>query len=184
MAFSLMKSIAMGEKSIISGHCIHISRISDGEGINRVSLVVKYMLILGYVILNPGCAPRRQEYFNIADLVIVYENYYERFRSPPVTDPLFNYLRTGYHGMPLMLPQSSSNMPSSKFGVMIHDFDTTGDTLSKLRSLVNELVQTKRVGAVFITDIKIKVADIYADWSSFWPEFVRFVAEADQNFLY
>ena len=133
--------------------------------------------------MNPGCAPRREEYFDIADLVIVYENQYERFLSPPTDDPAFNYLRTGRHGTPLMLPQSSSKLSPAKFGVMIHDFADI-DTLRKLRSLVNELVQAKRVGALFITDIKIKVADIYANWSSFWPTFIRFVAESEQNFLY
>jgi hypothetical protein len=115
--------------------------------------------------------------------VIVYENYYDRFLSPPITDPTFDYLKTGSYGTPLMLPKSTPKMPSSKFGVMIHDFDNV-DTFSKLRSLVNELVQCKRVGSLFITDIKIRMADVYADWSSFWPEFVRHLAEAEQNFLY
>jgi hypothetical protein len=84
--------------------------------------------------------------------------------------------------MKLMLPKSSDTAPISKFGLMDHDFlpgKSQDDKVTALRSLVFDLVQVKRIGAIFITDIEIGKGDIYANWSSFWREFIDFVAEAN-----
>jgi len=51
--------------------------------------------------------------------------------------------------------------------------------LTKLKAVINDLVQIKRIGAIFITDLEIGNEDIYADWSSIWSEFIEMIAEAD-----
>lgn len=140
-------------------------------------------LIEGYVILNPGCAPWHNGYYSIADLVIVFEDFYRIFTTPPLDDRPFQYLaeRNIADGMRLMVPQSSSTIPSFKLAVMIHDFLPTQSRvvkLTQLRTLVYDLVQVKGLGAIFITDLQIKKEDVYADWSSFWQEFIGFIAQA------
>lgn len=76
-----------------------------------------------------------------------------------------------------------------KFGVMIHDLfpgQTREAKLAEMRMLVHDLVQVKRVGTLFITDVQIEDADVYANWSSIWQEFISAVAEATKSssFLY
>jgi hypothetical protein len=140
--------------------------------------------MVGYVILNPGCAPRVPQYFNIADLVIVYEHFHDKFISPPKDDSFFGYLDKvdNGHGQRLMLPQISNHFPSSKYGVMIHD--TKFKSLDDLRHLVTDLIQIKGISALFITDIEIEKKDIYADWSSYFPEFISMVNEANNSLLF
>jgi hypothetical protein len=137
--------------------------------------------MVGYVILNPGCAPRVPQYFNIADLVIVYEHFYDTFISPPKDDSFYAYLDKvdNRHGQRLMLPQSSTSFPSSKYGIMIHN--TTFKSHKDIHSLVFDLIQHKRIGALFITDIEIEKRDIYADWSSFFPELTKILNEANNS---
>jgi hypothetical protein len=81
-----------------------------------------------------------------------------------------------------MLPESSTHFPSSKYGVMIHD--TKFNSLDDLQSLVTDLIQIKRIGALFITDIEIEKKDIYADWSSFFPEFIKMINGANNSLLF
>lgn len=77
----------------------------------------------------------------------------------------------------------------SKFGVMVHDLlpgETREAKLAEMQIIVHDLVQVKRVGALFITDVQIEDADVYANWSSVWQEFIGMVAEATKlsSFLY
>jgi len=144
----------------------------------------------GYVILNPGCAPTHPGYYRLADLVIVFEHHHQSLVSPPLDSPEFQYLsKVGQnHGLKLMLPQPSrATMP--KFGVMIHNLlpgQTREAKLTEMHMLVHDLVQVKRVGTLFITDVQIEDADVYANWSSVWQEFIGMVAEATKlnSFLY
>ena len=138
----------------------------------------------GYVVLNPGCTPRNDAYYNIADLVVVFEHFYHNFIRPPLDDPPFQYIRdmNPSDGLKLMLPQSSNSRPSFNFAVMIHDFlpsQSREVKLNKLKAVINDLVQIKRIRAIFITDLEIAKEDIYADWSSFWSEFIDMIAEAN-----
>lgn len=193
-------------------------------------LLPRMFLTSGYVLLNPGCAPRHDAYYNICDLVIVFEHFHNNFMNPPLDDWAFQHLvdhcsearvdgthpiimedqtngtlpmasepvderlfdsptpvsdspiPVSVHGMKLMLPKSSDAAPISKFGLMDHDFlpgKSQHDKVAALKSLVFDLVQVKRIGAIFITDIEIGKGDIYANWSSFWREFIDFVAEAN-----
>jgi hypothetical protein len=137
------------------------------------------------MVLNPGCAPRVPQYFNIADMVIVYEYFHDKFINPPKDDSFFQYLDNvnSSHGQRLMLPQSSiPHWPENKFGVMIHDTKFKNPT--ELKELVFDLVQVKKVGGLFITDIEIGKSDIYADWSSFFPEFIELIALANDSLLF
>jgi hypothetical protein len=144
----------------------------------------------GYVILNPGCAPTHPGYYGLADLVIVFEHHHQDLISPPLDSPEFKYLsKAGQNqGLRLMLPQPSrATLP--KFGVMIHDLlpgQTREAKLEEMQMLVHDMVQVKRVGALFITDVQIKDADVYANWSSIWQEFIGMVAKATKSssFLY
>ena len=48
---------------------------------------------IGFVVLNPGCAPWHDGYYSIADLVIVFEQTYDKFhhdRSPHLQPRLTN----------------------------------------------------------------------------------------------
>jgi hypothetical protein len=84
--------------------------------------------------------------------------------------------------MKLMLPESTENSPASMFGLMVHDFLTAQGQESKLlhlKDLVYDLVRVKRIKAFFITDVEIQKRDIYANWSSFWEDFIGFMAGAN-----
>ena len=140
----------------------------------------------GYVVLNPGCATTHAPYYSLADLVVVFEHYYFDLIYPPIESPDFRYLTNvaPNHGLKLRLPKPSRQTPASKFGVMLHDFLPGGSHHAKLvemRPLIHDLVQIKRVGAVFITDVQIKNADIYANWSSIWKEFIGMMSEANKS---
>jgi Spherulation-specific family 4 len=142
--------------------------------------------LLGFVVLNPGCAPRHEGYYDIADLVIVFEHFTHNFVNPPLNDPAFEYLADGSPdgGMTLMLPQVSSSIPKLKLAVMVHDFFSNlspAERIKALEDIVSDLVQRKCIGAVFFTDVQIEKEDIYAKWSSFWTEFVDAVVNANRN---
>ena len=65
---------------------------------------------------------------------------------------------------------------------MIHDFLPALGRQAKLiylKAIIYDLVQVKRLGAIFITDLEIGKQDIYADWSSFWHDFIGIVAQAN-----
>ena len=142
-----------------------------------------HVLYTGYIVLNPGC-PAHKGYFDIADLVVVSERNHLKFIIPPAHDSNFRYLATvgRDYGLKLTLPQPAKPQHTSKFGVIIHGLlpDTShSDKLVELRKLVHDLVCIKRVGTLFITDVELEKADIYAHWSSFWTEFIEIVAEAN-----
>ena len=156
-----------------------MSKPRNGGQANQVS---SYSIIdPGYVVLNSGC-PVKDVYFAISDMVVVFEHDYFAFTSPPLNHPAYEHLtKVGRnHGRKVMLPQFSTAAPASKYAVMIHDFLPRGEQKTQLEELgvvVHDLVRVKRVGAVFVTDIEIEKADVYANWSSFWTEFIRMVAE-------
>jgi hypothetical protein len=142
--------------------------------------------MVGYVVLNPGCAPRDDAYYNIGDLVIVFEHFYRNFINPPLDDWIYGYLADDNpeRGLTLMLPESSRDSPSSKFGLMVHDFlpeENREKKLAKLKETVFDLAKVKHVRAIFITDLEIGKVDIYAHWSCIWHEFVSFVAQANSS---
>jgi hypothetical protein len=144
------------------------------------------ILMIGYVIFNPGCAPRDDAYYGIADLVVVFEHFYRDFINPPLHESVYAYLADDIPegGLTLMIPESSKDSPTSKFGLMIHDFlpeEDHGDKIAKLKEMVFELVQVKCVRAMFITDLEIEKVDIYANWSHFWHDFVGFTAQANSS---
>jgi Spherulation-specific family 4 len=144
------------------------------------------ILMVGYVVFNPGCAPRDDAYYHIADLVIVFEHFYHNFINPPLDESVYVYLAHDIpeNGLTLMIPEPSNDSPISKFGLMIHDFlpeENYKDKLVKLKEMVFDLVQIKRVRAIFITDLEIKKVDVYANWSHIWHEFVNFVAQANSS---
>lgn len=168
-----------------------ISKANLGTQANQVippAAQTFLFLTLGYVVLNPGCTPRNDAYYSLADLVVVFEHFYRNFTRPPLHDPPFQYLVdvSPKHGIKFMLPQSSIPTPSFKFAIMVHDFlpnQSREVQLSRLKTVINDLVRVKRLGAIFITDLEIEKEDIYADWSSFWPEIIKIIAEANQFIL-
>ena len=70
---------------------------------------------------------------------------------------------------------------------MVHDVlpgHTREAKLAEMQMLVHDLVQVKRVGTLFITDVRLEDADVYANWSSIWQEFIGMVAEATKSSLF
>lgn len=49
-----------------------------------------------------------------------------------------------------------------------------------MQGLIHELVQMRKVGSLFITDIELEKADVYSSWSSVWAEFIDITAESTQ----
>jgi hypothetical protein len=138
--------------------------------------------------LNPGCPPSAS-YFNIADLAIVFEHDLSSLVNPPVDTFNYQYLAKvrPNHGLKLTLPQPSPLSPASKYAVIVHDFrpeDPEKSKLDELKVLICDLVQVKRVAALFVTDLSIGESDVFGDWSSFWPQFVAMVAEAGRASTY
>lgn len=166
--------------------CLIISKTSPGEQESQVSVVFVTILIVGYVVFNPGCAPRDDAYYDIADLVIVFEYFCHDFINPPLNDFVYTYLsdEVSERGLTLMIPESLNDSPSSKFGLMVHDFlpeENHENKIVKLKEMVFDLVQIKHVHAIFITDLEIRKVDVYANWGHIWHDFVGFVAQANSS---
>ena len=141
-------------------------------------------LFSGYVALNPGC-PCHERYFHISDLVVVSERSHHSFTNPPPekAKKLFQIFKRARENqaLKLLLPKTSIPQFQPKFGIIDHSFlpgQSQEAKLLELRRLIEDLVCTKRVGALFITDINLDEADVFADWSSFWSEMLEYVAEA------
>ena len=120
--------------------------------------------------------------------MVVFEHHHKDLISPPLDSPEFQYLSNvgSNHGLRLMLPRPSRTT-ISKFGVMVHDLlpgQTREEKLAEMRTLVHDLVQVKRVATLFITDVRLDDADVYANWSSIWQEFIGMVAEATKSSLF
>jgi len=80
-----------------------------------------------------------------------------------------------------MLPYPYKPEHRSKFGVAIYGLlfnKLQNPDLSKLVNLVKDLVSVKLVGAIFLTDVELEKADVYAQWSSFWAEFIDAVSQS------
>ena len=119
---------------------------------------LKMELTVGYVVLNPVCAPRVPQYFNIADMVIVYEHFHDKFINPPKDDAFFHYLDNAKsnQGQRLILPQSYiPHWPERK----IHD--TIFKNPSELKELVFDLVQVKRIGGGCLCGLEFYLPGIH-----------------------
>ena len=120
----------------------------------------------------------------MADVVIVFEGAYHSFVNPPILKySAYEYLPNAdpNHGLKLKLPQPSDDLPSWQFGVIINGLlpkSTKNTKLHEMRELVYDLVQIKRVSAIFITDVEEKDADGNKNWSLVWDEFISMLADA------
>ena len=133
-------------------------------------------------MLNPGC-PAHDGYFDISDIVVVSERSHQSCISPlsrKWTRSFFKWTNRS-EGLNFSLPKASIPEHNSKFGIIDHSF-LPGQAhelkLIELRKLVENLVCTRRVGAVFITDVDLEKADVYAEWSSIWSELLAFMERA------
>lgn len=133
------------------------------------------------MVLNPGCACPL-DYFSFADLVVVAEVSHDQFSHPSWDHPSYSYLRdvSRAHGDRVMLPQISRITPGHKMGVIVHGFGTNESDESrvkKMKLLAYDLVRTKRIGGVFLTNLEMGKDNVYGGWSCFWREFTAAVAE-------
>ena len=132
--------------------------------------------------MNPGC-PSYEGYFDISDLVVVSERSHHDFANPPPEKERFQLFKRAKprQGPKFLLPKISNVQHWLKFAIIDHSFlpEQTRETkLVELRKLIRHLVITKRVGALFITDVDLEKADVFAEWSSFWSELLVYVSEA------
>ncbi|GAA5913360.1 spherulation-specific family 4 protein [Sporobolomyces salmoneus] len=103
------------------------------------------------IVSNPGTAVG-SAYFSNANFVVDYESAHSDYKFSD-------------------LPTTSSQLKQSI--VMIHDFDSAKSSLTTvLKPLINA-----KVGAVFITDLKIAQEDVYSKFGPNWQEFVSTVAK-------
>ena len=134
--------------------------------------------------MNPGC-PSHEGYFDISDLVVVSERSHQSFTNPSPEKGKFQIFKRALkpgQAPKLLLPKTSNPQHWLKFGIIDHSFlpEQLHETkLVELRKLVHRLVSTTRVGALFITDVDLEKSDVFAEWSSFWPELLVYVSEAD-----
>ncbi|RPD66774.1 hypothetical protein L226DRAFT_453493 [Lentinus tigrinus ALCF2SS1-7] len=84
-------------------------------------------LRFSFLALNPGAAPEDTAYYNLADLLLTAENFYDDF-SP-------SQLSLG------------STTPASKQAVVLHDGPSTPPT-----SLISQLITTDHLKAFYVTD--------------------------------
>lgn len=142
-----------------------------------------YISSSGFVILDTQVPPV-YPYSALADIVIVFEGNYKQFINPQICQySPYEYLRdvTPSHGLRLTLPQPSSDLHSWQFGIIIDGFlsnNTKDMKVSRMRDLINDLVQNKRLGLIFLTDLMEKDADGNKNWSLIWDEFVSMIASA------
>ncbi|KAI0722264.1 Spherulation-specific family 4 [Cerioporus squamosus] len=83
--------------------------------------------LFNFVALNPGSAPQDTRYYNLADLLLTAENFFNQFT-------------------PSQLSLNSST-PASKQAVVLHDGPSTPST-----SLISQLITTDRIKAFYVTD--------------------------------
>jgi len=98
------------------------------------------------IILNPGTNPETSAYFDIADIIVTFEDVYDNFDS----------------STSLVV---SSSTPAHKQAVLLLD----GPAELPL-SIVNELAGTIGVGASFITDFS--EASAYDNIPTYWSTFI------------
>ncbi|GAA6020182.1 hypothetical protein JCM11491_005558 [Sporobolomyces phaffii] len=110
------------------------------------------------VISNPGTAVG-SAYFSNANYVVDYESALKDYK---------------YSNLPT---SSASQLRQSV--VMIHDFDNS--STSTLASVLKPLIVDAKVGAVYVTDLKIAETDVYGKFGSDWQQFVETVATLNQN---
>ena len=118
------------------------------------------------------------------DVVIVFEGSHHSFVRPQILKrSAYEYLANpdANHGLKLKLPHPSASLPSCKFGVIVSGLlpkSPKNAKLVEMKDLIYDLVQIKRVSAIFITDVEEKDADGNKNWSLVWDEFIALIAEA------
>jgi hypothetical protein len=130
--------------------------------------------------LNPGC-DCSLDYFDFADLVVVAEFSSREFMSPSYDHPSYSYLRDvpPHLGMKSALPRFTPIKPAHKVGVVLYGVganQSEGARTDEMGRLVRDLVCTKRIGALFLTNLELEKENVYGSWSCFWREFVQAVA--------
>jgi hypothetical protein len=114
----------------------------------------------------------------------VFEGSYAEFVNPQIcSDSFYEYLRDvpPSHGLKLSLPEPSKYLPDWKFGAIIDGFlpkITKAAKMTQLQDLIYDLVQKKRLGFIFVTDLLERDADGNKNWSLIWDEFVAMIAVA------
>ncbi|TCD66951.1 hypothetical protein EIP91_000729 [Steccherinum ochraceum] len=107
----------------------------------------------GLVTLNPGAEPTT-DYFNIVDLIVTSEVFFTDFNTANVT--------------------IGPSAPASKQAIILHDAPSTVPT-----ALVDELVGTDKIGALYITDdVQANNMNPYDSFPSDWDAFVSAVVSA------
>ncbi|TFK34640.1 Spherulation-specific family 4 [Crucibulum laeve] len=104
----------------------------------------------GLVFLNPGTTPETSGYFNIANLIVTYEDTYNGYSSSSLT--------------------ITTNSPANKQSVILH----TGPAQLPL-SIVQQLTSTG-LGAIFITNYPS--ADAYSFAPSYWSTFLSYIVSS------
>lgn len=135
--------------------------------------------------MNPG-GPTSSRYFDLADLVIVSEHAYHDFINPPTQYDTYNYLldTPSTYGRKVLLPRFTTETPAPRMGVIMHGFAAQRsfeNRLQEMRSMTQDLVKVKKLGAVFITDLEIGKGDVYSQFSSIWEQFVETVVELNET---
>jgi len=105
---------------------------------------VRSKFTTSHIILNPGVVPETTGYFNIADQIVTFENYYSEFQPSDIV--------------------ISSAAPASKQSVIIHDGPATTSS-----SLIHELTSVLKVRSIFVTNFPNAVAyqNVPSDYSNF-----------------
>ena len=135
------------------------------------------------MILNTQVPPV-YPYGALADIVIVFEGNYKQFINPRICqNSPYEYLRdvTPSHGLRVALPQPSTDLHSWQFGIVIDGFlsnSTKEIKLNRMRDLIYDLVQNKRLGLIFLTDLLEKDTDGNKNWSLIWDELVSMITSA------
>jgi hypothetical protein len=162
---------------------VRLSNRVDGDWGSRVRASCKVDLIVGHVILKAKALPQ-YSFGNLVDVMIVFDGQYDNLVNPQVREySVYEHLLNvgPNHGMKLMLPQPSMDLPLWKFGAIVTGFmsNSARDTkLAEMADLLYDLVQMKRISAIFITDVEGKDVDGNKNWSLVWEEFVGMLAAA------
>ncbi|KAK7695536.1 hypothetical protein QCA50_000172 [Cerrena zonata] len=107
----------------------------------------------GVTVLNPGTTPT-PGFYNIADLVVTAENFFSEFSASQLV--------------------IGPTTPASKQGVILHDAPATPPT-----SLINTLIGTDHIGALYITDdVQANNGNPYDSLPSQFAAFVQAVKNA------
>lgn len=117
------------------------------------------------VVHNPGSIPDDDRLFSGADLIVVFEDSYQQYESEASSQQLRNSLSQ-------LASKDINQYGRQNFAYMFNGIPSTWSQ-DQLKGFVDGT--RDGAGYIFLTDVDLNMADIYAQFGSDWKDFVDVV---------